>query len=148
MILVLTMIFTACLLNSHDKRLFLLFYGIVLLLASQFRLPIDGLGYDTTGKSFFRYYSDVQLVLAVISACLLTSWSRIISVSLFLLFSLYNLFIYYWWGVMPVVHYDDASFLLAMAIIFTCTYKEQTKLINLLLFGMVGLAAVGQARFL
>ena len=88
---------------------FLIYYAFILLVAAEIRQVLVDLMLIGNGKEFFEYYSGVQFLLILGAATLLSGWQRLASMFVLLLFSIYNILIYWFWTKIPLIYYDLIS---------------------------------------
>lgn len=100
MVYVLTLLFISPFLDIKESRWFVSTYAFILLLAREIRVYLELVGSD-----YFLFTSYTQLACMCLSVFLLKDKIRVVSVSVFVLFSAYNYLMYLWWGfVTPIFH--------------------------------------------
>ncbi len=109
---ILALVLVALLVGRKEYRLFAGFYAVALLIASSLRSLLLDYGVVSDGKDFFEYYSIVQMVFIIGAASLLRDKERLCSIGLFLLFSIYNIMVYWFWGNIPITYYDQISLMM------------------------------------
>jgi hypothetical protein len=145
---ILTLLFISPFINKKEFRWFLVFYAFVLLTAKELRILLVEYGFISDGKDFFEYYSLVQMILIIGSAILLTGWQKIASISVYLVFSAYNILIYWFWGFVPLLYYDWISAGVLMAQTFILTYHERSMSKNLAILTVAWVMSVSASRYI
>jgi hypothetical protein len=146
---ILVLLFTSPFITKKEFRWFLIFYAFVLLVARETRLLLIDWGwYLTEGKSFFEYYSTVQIVFMIGAGVLLTGWQRIASIAVCFVFSTYNIMIYWFWGMIPINYYDWISLGVVMAQMFILTFDERAIVKNLAMMIIAAVVSVSAARYI
>lgn len=109
-------------------RRFLVYYAFILFMSKELRHWLIDIGIVGNGPEFFEYYSAVQYLLIIGSAILLKGWARLISISLFTLFSFYNILIYLYWPNVPIAfinYYDLISATIIFIHVSCVTYNQK-----------------------
>lgn len=145
---ILALLFTSPFIRKKEFRWFLIFYAFVLLIAKELRFLLIDLGYTTDGKEFFEYYSMIQMVFIVGAAILLTGWQRIASIAIYLVFSTYNILVYWFWGAVPITYYDWISLGVVMAQTMVLTFHERSFGKNVAILTIAWIVSVSAARYI
>lgn len=123
---ILTLLFAIPFVGRKETRWFLFLYAFILLAANDIRVL---LGYS--GTELYSFYSDTQLVLASISIYFLRGTERALSAGLFCTFSLYNIFIVWMWGEIPIFYHKQISIAVVLMQLGIVTYKNTGFLKNM-----------------
>lgn len=108
-----------------DFRKFLVFYAFALWSFKEVRYFLMDIGLTGNGEEFFDFYSSAQFVLVIGALFLLTGWQRITSIALFLLFSIYNKLIFWYWTEIPLTGYDTISQAILFTHVFFATMEQK-----------------------
>jgi len=132
---ILMLLFISPFLNRKESRWFLVFYAFILLFARELRWVLEDIGITTEGRLFFEFYSLVQFFCIFGAGYLLSGWQRVLSVSVFIVFSLYNMCISCFWGSISIMYYDWISLavIIIQSSIVTITEKSAIKNICMIL---------------
>lgn len=145
---ILSLLFLIPFLKCNKLKWFTTLYTAILLIIVWIRPTLHELGYCTTGKYFFKYYSDIQFIFIVLAAILLTGWFRIASIISSILFSIYSLYIYVYWGQISLEYYDVIAISIIYLHLGIITYSEQSFIKNVIVAVFIWFVTFGQGRYL